>query len=454
VDFTKEITRLEKSNIKVTFTVPKEDAYAKYQEMLRGITKDLQLPGFRKGKVPQAVLEQKYSETLKIDAIGRIIDTVIKDAFKDENMDRYERPLPYSPPELQGEPKLDFEQDFQFSIVYDVLPKVEIKQWKGITIEVPYAQVEEADIIRELEIIQDRNALVLDRNEDAVATNGDVVTINYNIIDETDEALENYEREGFVYTLGSGHNMYQFDDEIIGIKKGETKEFEKKFPDDFSDSLLAGQTRKIKVTLTELKGKILPDLDDELAQDVNEKFNTLDDLKNNIKDYLNANLEKRHRELKINSLLKIIMEDNPVVLPESMIRLEMDNRWKKIARYYNTSVEKIKQMLIPGASHLEKEMGLHKDVDATLHSRVIMETIIEEQNINITDDDLEKEFERIAAEGNRDIEEIRNDFEDERRLFFLKEDMKERIAYDILIVENIIKQGKKENYLDFMSIHN
>ena len=445
---TKEITRLEKSNVKLTITVPNNDVRTQYQDMLKEYTKTMQIPGFRKGKVPQEVLERKYADALKGDALGRIIESAMKEIMEEgESLPRNERPLPYSTPELQDEPKLDLDQDFQFSVVYDVLPEVKLGQWKGLKVEHRYAEVEKDDLNRELEEIRERNAIIMDRDDNAAAKKGDIATVDYSVFGENIETLPETERKNFVFTIGSDHNMYQFDDDIIKMKKGETKEIQKKYPDNHEFHVLAGMTLKFQVTLTALKEKKLPDLDDDFAQDVDEKFNTLDDLKNSIKERLNKNLENRLRDVKLEAVMQEVMKNTPVLLPESMIQAELDGRWRRMARYYNAKPEAIKQMMCS----TEEQMQKWRDIsEKALHSRMIIETIIEEQNIEVTDDEIEKEIERIADEHNVEIEEVRKNY-DEQSILYLKEEIKERRITDIMLAENTLKAGKKENYLDFMS---
>jgi len=450
VSVTKEIQRLEKSNVSLSITIPKDDVRAQYQDMLKDYSKNIQLPGFRKGKVPQEVLEVKFKDALKQDALGRIIESAVKEVFSDENLPRNERPLPYSTPELRDEPELDLEQDLKFSVFYDVLPDVKIGRWKGLEVEYPCAEVAKEDIDRELEGIRERNAIVMDRDDSAAAQKGDVVTIDYQIFEEDGNTPSDFKRDDFVFTLGSNANFYQFDDDIIGMKKGETKEFEKKFPDDFFESALVGKERKVQITLTSLKEKKLPDLDDDLAQDVDEKFKTLDDLKNSIKERLQKNLEKRLRDVKTNELLKEIMKNTPVILPESMVKAEIEGRWRRLAHYYNTNAQTMMQMMMSGEGHEEREKEWRETAERALHSRIIIETLMEEQNIEVTDEDIEKELGIIAVEAETEIDEVKKHY-DEQALLYLREDIKERRLIDIMLAENTLKPGKKENYLDFVT---
>ena len=395
---TKEITRLEQSNVKLNMTIPKEDVLSQYQDLLKDYSKNVQLPGFRKGKVPHNVLERKFGEALREEALGKIIEKTITEIFDDENMPKDEKPLPYSRPELQEEPKLDFEQDLSFSIVYDVMPKISIGQWKGLEVEVPDVSVSEEDLNRELEDLRERNAFVLDRDEGAEAQNGDLVTIDHCELDDTGEVLPDSERKDFAFTLGSSQNAYMFDDDIIGMKKGDAKEFTKTYPQTPGDTVFAGKTLKLKVTLTALKEKKLPDLDDDLAQDIDEKFNTLDDLKNSIRERLGKALEQRLKELKINGLLEKIMENSPVSLPESMVRVELDGRIRNLARRFGTDTDRIMQMLAEDGQGLEDIQGKWRpSAEKALHSRIILETIMEEQHIEVNDNEIGKEMENMAG---------------------------------------------------------
>ena len=442
----KEIKRLDKSNVSLSVTVPKEDVKAQYNDMLKEYSKNLQIPGFRKGHVPKEVLERKFAEALKGEAMGRIMESTLQDIFKEENLPRADRPLPYSTPELQGEPEFDFDKDLQFTVNYDVLPEVKIGQWKGLKVDYPYAEIDKKDIDKELDEIRERNAIVMDKDDSAAAKKDDVVTIDYEIYEEDGETPSNMQRKDFAFTLGSGTNVFQFDDDIIGMKKDTSKDIQKKFADDFFESSLAGKTRKVKITLTALKEKKLPDLDDDLAQDVDEKFKTLDDLKNSIKDRLEKHLEYKLREKKINELLKKIMENTPVTLPESMIRIEVEGRMRRIAQYYNTGVEQIQQMM----NISEKTQEWREGAQKALHSRLIIETLMEEQKIEVSDADVDEEFKSIAAANGADIEEVKKHYNEEA-LFYMKEDIREKKITDILLAENTLKQGKKENYLDFVS---
>ena len=449
---TKEIAQLEKSSVKLSITIGKDDVRSEYDGLLSEYTKNIQLPGFRKGKVPRDVLVRKFGDSLKGEALGKIIEKSVEEIFEDETFPRESRPLPYSTPKVQDEPNLDLESDLTFSIVYDVLPKVKVAKWEGLEVEIPDVSIGDEDIAKELETVRERNSIVLDKNDGESAVSGDVLTISYNELDDSGVLVPGSEREDFTFTLGSAHNIYKFDEEVTGMKKGETKEFTKTYPEDFDDKELAGKTKKLKVTLTALKIKKLPDLDDDLAQDVDEKFKTLDDLKNSIKARLNKDLENRIRGIKTNKLLEKIMENTPVEIPESMLRMELDSRWRNLARRFNTDSEGLYKILGNASERAESIIeGWKPDAAKALHSRLIVETLIEDLKLEASDEEADKEMEKVAAESGAIVEEVKKYYEEEAMKAYLKEDIKEHKFFDILLEKNSIKIGEKVKYMDLLA---
>jgi trigger factor len=448
---TKEITPLEHSRVKLTVTVDREDVRSQYDDLISGYRKSLHIPGFRPGKAPRDVLERKLGSALKDEALGRVIEKSITAIFEAEDFPKENRPLPYSTPQLQDEPSLNLDADLVFSVSYDVFPQITLGTWKGLELEVPQIHLTGEDINRELEVIRERNAIVLDKDDDAPAAKNDVVTVNYSELSDTGEPLPGTAREDFVFTLGSGYNLFKFDDEIIGMKKGETRDIEKTYPDDFEHKELAGKHKKIRVTLTALKEKKLPDLDDDLAQDVDEKFKTLEDLKANIRERLTRNTEKQLREIKTTKLLEKIMETTPVDLPESMIRFELDSRWRNLARRYNIAPEELENKMARSGENIEAiREGWRSDVIKALHSRLIVETLLEDLGLTVSDNEVEKEYETIATETDAPVEDIKKYYTQENMLEYLKDSIKEQKLYDQLFEENKFIPGPEKHYLDLV----
>lgn len=447
---TKKIEKLENSSVKLTVTIPQKEVQENYTQIINKYAKTIQIPGFRKGKAPVAVLERKFGEALKADAASDIIEKALQEIFDDiDKNDTPNRPLPYAQPKMDEMPKMDTESDMVFSVVYDIMPEVKIADIGSVTIKEPQVKIGETELNEELEAIRERNAMVIDKKDDEKAAKGDIATVDYWECDGDGKMLDNTKREDFVFTIGSGQNIYKFDDDIIGMKKGESKTLTKSWDKDFEDSELAGQTKKIGVTLKALKQRNLPDLDDELAQDVNEKYKTLADMKADITKNLETALENRLREIKANALLEQLVEKNPITLPKSMLDAETEARWHMMAQRFQTSPDQLEKLV--AASGQTKEDMLKQwagDSEKMLKSRLIVEHLLKERNITVTPEDLEAEYVKIAGGAQISVEEVKKHYADAAKKEYLIDDMKEQKLYAQLFSEVKITKGDKTAFAD------
>ena len=449
MDYEKNVTLKEKSHAELSVKIKKADVQESYKKLLNKYSKELQIPGFRKGKVPVSVLETKYGDAIKGDLAGDLIEESLKEIF--ESLDEYERPLPYSYPELNEKPELKVDEDFSFTVHYDVFPKVEIKKTEGFTIEVPEASVSDSDIKKELERLQERNALVTACKEGTSAEKDHIATIDYCELDDKGKTISGTERKDFVFTIGSGLNIYKIDDDIIGMKKGESKEITKTFPEDDSNEELAGKTKKIKVTLTALKYKDLPALDDDFAQDINEKYKNLDELKADIKKKFEISVEEKIKSLQKNALTEQMVKEHTIDLPESMVRAELESRWMMMANQFRTTPEELEKMFGKGpqskATLLE---GWREDSEKTLKERVLIETLLKEKNIEVSDEEIEAEYVRLSERMDIALDELKKYYSNPREKEYLSEGLKEEKLFKALYEKSTIKKGKKITFEELL----
>lgn len=442
---TNEITKLENSAVKLTVTIAKKDVAASYNESITKYAKNIQIPGFRKGKVPVSVLERKYGEALKAEAASDLVEKALGEVF--ETIE--EKPLPYAQPTMDEVPVLDVTKDLTFSVTYDIFPTVKIESLDGITIKEPVVEVGETELNKELQQIRERNAMVLDKKDDETAAKDDIATVNYCELGDDGAELEGTQRQDFVFTIGSGQNIFKFDDDIIGMKKDETKEITKTYGDDFEDKELAGTTKKIKVTLTALKVRNLPDLDDELAQDVNEKYKTLEDMKSDIMRNMEAIRDRRINEIKSNALLEQLVEKYNFDLPKSMVQAELDHRWRMMAQQFGTTPEQLDKLV--ASSGQSKETMLTEwtgDAEKMLKSRIIVESLLKDRNISVTPEEIEQEMESIAEKSGVSVEEVKKHYADPRSKEYLIDDTKEQKLYKELFGQVTVTTGDKMAFAD------
>ena len=445
---TKEFTNLEKSAVKLTVTIAKADVEQSYKSTLSKYVKNAQIPGFRKGHVPANVLERKYGDSLKADALGELIDSSLNEIFEKETDNR---PLPYAQPVMDKAPELDVTKDLTYTVTYDVFPKVSVKDFSGITVKEPQVTVSDADLNDELKAMQERNAMVIDKKDPVVAKD-DIVTINYSEIGEDGKEVAGSKRQDYVFTVGTGENLYKIDDEIIGMKKDETKEITKSFKKDYEDSDLAGKTVKLSVTVTAVKVRDLPALDDDFAQDCNAKYKTLADMKADISRNMEAAKNRRVREMKNNSLLEQLVEKNKFDIPASMLSAELDGRWRMMAQQFQTTPEQLEKMVT--ASGQTKEAMLTQwtgDSEKMLKSRIIVDSLLRERNISVTPEEIEEQYKKIAEDSGLTVEEVKKHYSDARAKEYLIDDTKENKLYDELYKEVKVTKGDKLSFKDLFA---
>jgi len=453
VKVTKEIEKLEHSAAKLTVTVAKKDVADSYTETLGKYTKNVQIPGFRKGHVPASVLERKYGEQIKMEAASDLIDKSLNEIFSDEK-ELENRPLPYAQPVLEKMPEFDTGKDFVYTVTYDVFPKVDAKafDFKGITIKEPQVSVGDDELNEELKGIQERNAVVIDKKDDEKAEKDNIITISIVEKDENGAEIASTKREDFTFTIGTAENVYKIDDELIGLKKGESKEITKKYGKDEKDAELAGKTKKYAVTVKQIKVRNLPALDDDLAQDVNEKFKTLDDLKKDIMRNLENARTNKLSEIKTNDLLSQLIEKYPFEIPASMLNAELDGRWRMMAQQFQTTVEELDRMI--SASGQKKEDMLKEwtgDAEKMLKSRIIVDALLKEKNISVTPEEIEAEYQKIADGNGITVEEVKQHYADPRSKEYLIDEAKEQKLYKEIFAEVKISKGDKVAFKDLFT---
>lgn len=426
---TTEFTNLEKSAVKLTVTIAKKDVQESYNSIVAKYVKSAQIPGFRKGHVPANVLERKYGDAIKADALSEIIDKSLNEIFEKETENR---PLPYQQPVMDQVPEFDVSKDLTYTVTFDVFPKVEVKDFAGIEVKEPQVTVGDKELEDELKAIQERNAVVMDKKADDTAEKDNIVTIDYK-----EENGEN--RNGYVFTVGSADDIYKISDDVIGMKKDETKEVSK---DD----------KKITLTVKAIKTRQLPALDDDLAQDVSEKFKTLDDLKADIKRNLEVAKTRKIAEIKSQSLLEQLVEKNAFDIPASMLAAELDGRWRMMAQQFQTSPEQLEKMI--AASGQTKEAMLEQwtgDSEKMLKSRIIVDSLLRSKNISVTPEEIEAQYAKIAEDGGMTVEEVKNHYSDPRSKEWLIEDTKEQKLYEELYKEVKVSKGDKVSFADLFA---
>jgi trigger factor len=436
-----KFTDLENSAVELTLTIPKDTVTGEYQKIVNKYVKTLQVKGFRKGKAPISVIENKYGSALQEEAMYTMIESTVEKTL--ENIEDEYKPLQYSTPTLVDEENLKFdkEADFSFALTYDIYPKFDIPEYSGHEISFPGVTVDDEPIQAELTKLLDQNAVVIEK--EGPAEKDSIVTVDYFEMDEKDEMLDGTKREDYVFTIGTEYNIYKFDDDIIGMKAGDTKVIEKKFGEDSEITEYAGKTVRVSVTLKVVKQRDIPELDDEFAQDVSEDYKTLDDLKQATRKKLEEGLEARIRETKIANLYDKLLESLTIAAPESMIKAELENTWRNFSSQSGMNEEQLLQIL--GMQGQTKENMLTEwkpQAEKSLKIQLMVDKITANEKIEVGDEEV--------TENAQLFEGIEDPRQKEYYQLLWKEDRKMQKTVDLLLEKNTFKAGKNTTYTEFM----
>ncbi|MGL1891508.1 MAG: trigger factor [Spirochaetaceae bacterium] len=442
----KNIEKLENSAVKLSVTVEKAESKKEYNSLIGKYSKSVQIKGFRKGKVPTSILEQRFGESLKQEAASNLLEKAFKAAVEDIE----EKPLGMATPELIGE--LDFDQDkeFSFTIKYDVFPEVKLGEYRGLAITEPKVSILKKHKDAELVKIQEQNSVVMDKASKTIAKEN-IVTMDYAELDADGNIIEDTKREDFVFTVGTGYNYYKLDDDVIKMKVDQEKVIEKTYPSDFEVKELAETTKKIRVKIKAVKEKQLPALDDELAQDVSEDFNTLDDLKASIEKKMKDEVATRVDNIKTDNLLLKIVENSELTIPTSMVSAELDNRWQNFMQQSRMTEENIEMFLqLQGQTKDGLKETWKEDAEKTVKSQILLEKILDKEEIKVTEKDIAAEIETQSEMYKMPVDELKETFEKNGMMEYLTRDIKTKKLIKDLLKSSTVTKGDKVDYADFL----
>ena len=440
----KKLTELENSQMALTITVDAETLEKAYSEKLKKYTKEIQLPGFRKGKAPSSMIEKKFGDAIREEISFDTMETELKGVI--ETLENDQKPLPYCTPVLQEEEKLvPFKktEPVTFTVHYDVRPKFELAQYTGLEVEFKDAKVTESDIDAEVKKYQEQNAMVIAK--DGAVEKGDIVTCDYAEIGEDGSEVASTSRKDFTFTVGSSYNFYEFDDEIVGMKKGEEKKFEKSYAADYSNPDYAGKTITLDVKVTEVKKRELPEVDDEFAQDVKEEYKTVADMRNGISERLSKELEESIRNEKLNALLEKISAATTIAIPASMIDFETENTWNNYVRQTGLSEEQLmKYFKMSGQSKEEIVAQWKEPATKNLKNQLIMEKIQKTENFPVDEEEVKKQ---LAENTKEDTDEATRKYLEEA----IRDDIQYKQVVPFLLEKNVFKASSTVSYAEYVS---
>lgn len=430
------VEKLEGSMAKLTITVPAADFVKAIDRAYNKEKGRIQLPGFRKGKAPRKLIEQMYGKGIFYeDAANDCINATYNDAEKESGED------------IVSNPTIDVTQieegkDFIYTAEVALKPPVSLGKYKGVSVtKQDPVEVTEEDIDKELKRQQDANAKIVDVTDRPVQKD-DMIKLDFaGTVDG--EAFDGGTAENYDLTVGSGSFIPGFEDQLIGMKIGDEKDVEVTFPEDYHEKSLAGKPAVFHCKVNSIKAKVLPELNDEFADEVSE-FSTLEEYKADVKKNIEVRKEQEQRNAKQGEAVAAAVEDAKIDIPDAMKRTQEENLANEFAQnlqYQGMSLETYLQYTGMTRDQFLDQLGPQAEI--RIRNSLVLEAIADAENIEVSDEDYENEYKSMADQYHMDVENVKKVFGTPEMKKELARDIRIRKAAD-LVTDNAKEDKVKE----------
>ena len=436
----------ENAEVRLSVTVAASEVQRVYDATVAEHCRTVRIKGFRKGKVPRDVLIRKAGDALLAEAAERIIGEAAQEALEAAE----HPPIRSSRPRVEAAEPLAIGSAFRFDLLYDTKPEVSLGRYQRVGVTRHRFRIDDTDLERELDTIREQNAVVVEKQSDVVES-GDVVEIDYVEVDGG-HPVASTRREGFVFEVGTGYNLHRIDDDLVGMRVDEERDIEKTYPDDFEEESLAGRSLVLRVRVRRLREKQLPELDDELAQDVSERFETLEGLKADIRERMTQNGDRIVRERLISAIITAVEESSVVPLPRSLVDAGLAADWSSMVSRYGGGERRVTLALQRSGTDRDALIEQWRPAaERRARLMLITDRLAEVEEIAVGDDEVEQELARRAQARSTQVEELREAYERNDLMPSLRADLRNEKLYDRLIELAAIKGGDELSYVDLVS---
>ncbi|WP_338470430.1 trigger factor [Niallia sp. XMNu-256] len=392
--------KLEGNQGVLTVEVDVEKVNESLDAAFKKVVKQVNVPGFRKGKMPRALFEKRFGvESLYQDAIDIMLPEAYTNAIDETGIE------PVDQPEIDVE-QIEKGKSFIFTAKVTVKPEVKLGEYKGLEVEKFDTTVTDEDVDNEIKTLQERQAELVVK-EDGKAELGDTVVIDFEgFVDG--EAFEGGKAENYSLELGSNSFIPGFEEQLVGVGSGESKDVEVTFPEEYHAAELAGKPAVFKVTVHEIKGKELPELDDEFAKDVDDEVETLDALKEKIKNRLEH--DKKHEEEHHiqDSVVEQATANAEVDVPEVMIENEVNRMLQEFEQRIQMQGLNLELYFqFSGQSEEDLRGQMKEEAQQRVRGSLTLEAIAKAENIEASEEEINEELEKMSKMYNMTVENIR-----------------------------------------------
>ncbi|MXQ54702.1 trigger factor [Shimazuella alba] len=423
---TASFVKNDNNQVVLTVETPEEKVSAALDQAFKKVAQKVNVPGFRKGKIPRQLFEKRFGvESLYQDALDILLPQAYEDAVKETGIEPVDRP------EVDVE-QLEKGKSLIFTATVTVKPEVSLGEYKGVEIEEKDFSVTEEAINEELLKMQKQQG-TLEPVESGTVENGDNVVIDFEgFVDGV--AFEGGKGDNYSLEIGSNTFIPGFEEQLIGLALGEDKDVDVTFPEDYRATELAGKPATFRVKLHEIKRLSLPELDDEFAQDVSEE-ETLADLKKDIEHKLEERLKKEEEDYIRNQVVEVASNNAEVDIPAAMINHEVDHMYGHFVQnlsYQGLSIELYTQLT--GQSESDIKAQMKEDASKKVRADLVIEAISIAENVEVSEEEIDEEIVQTAKEMNREVEEVRDIINKQGNIDSLRDSLKRKKTIDLLVL--------------------
>ncbi|WZE72327.1 trigger factor [Macrococcus sp. CCM 2573] len=410
----------------LTVTVPAEEVNAGLDKAFKKVVKQVNVPGFRKGKMPRPMFEQRFgAEALYQDALDFILPDAYAAAVEEAGINPVDRP------------EIDIEQmekgkELIFTAKVTVEPEVELGDYKGLEVEKEDTEVTEEDLNKAIEADLARKAELVVK-EDGEVAEGDVVNLDFDgYVNE--EAFEGGKAEGYDLEIGSGQFIPGFEEQLVGTKVGDEKDVTVTFPEEYHAEELAGKEAVFKVKINEVKSKEVPELDDEMAKELDESVDSVDAYKEKYKKDLQEQKTLQAENNMKESLIAQAVENAKVDIPEAMINTELDRMMQEFEqRIAQQGLNLELYYQFSGQTEEQLKESMKADAEARVKTNLTLAAIAKAENIEISDTDVDAELSKMSEQFGLSVDDIKAALGNGE---VLKDDLRIQKAIDVLVKES------------------
>ena len=421
-----QVEKLEKNMAKLTVEVPAEQFEAALKTSYNKNKNKFNIPGFRKGKAPQAMIEKMYGVGVFYeDAVDEAINASYPDAAKESGLEIVSRP------EISIE-QVEKGKSFIYVATVATKPEVTLGEYKGIEVEKAKPEVTDADVEAELKKVQEQNSRLVSVEDRAVA-DGDQTVIDFEgFVDG--KGFEGGKAEDYPLTIGSHSFIDTFEEQLIGKKIGEECEVNVTFPTEYHAADLAGKPATFKVTVKEIKVKELPELNDEFASEVSE-FDTLDEYKKDVEKKLAEKKEIEANSKNEDAVVAKVVENASMEIPDKMIDAQAENMVQDMARRMQSQGLSLDMYLkYTGMTVEQMKEQARPDAEKRIRTRLVLEAVAQAENIQISDEKVDEEVAKMAEAYKMEVDKLKS-YMSESDIKQMKEDLAVQQAVDLLVAE-------------------